>query len=152
VTNAELSPTDFSLSVHNAWAGMLSIINENARGHSALAAGPDTFAFGLLEALTILRTEPSVPVLLLFTDEPLPEIYQELVGNSDETMAMGIILRSALDKEGRSFFAEMLPGDGSESGLVGQAEAFLKCVVGGNEIEMCGQRINWRMRANVAAD
>ena len=38
-----LSPADFSLSVHNALLGLLSIAWKNSAGHSSIAAGPDSF-------------------------------------------------------------------------------------------------------------
>ena len=41
------SPADFSLGVHNALAGLLSIATRNSAGHTALAAGLDSFGHGL---------------------------------------------------------------------------------------------------------
>ena len=58
------SPAEFSMSVHNGLAGLLSIHLGNTRGHTALAAGLDTFGFGLMEAATRVVEEPSEPVLL----------------------------------------------------------------------------------------
>lgn len=72
------SPAEFSMSVHHAIAGLISIHTRNRQGHSAVAAGADTFAFGLLEALAVIATEPEVSVLLLYYDAPLPGAYAEL--------------------------------------------------------------------------
>src|SRR5262249_34348958 len=44
----ESSPAEFSLSVHNALVGLLSIATGNHAGHTAIAAGPDSFGFGLV--------------------------------------------------------------------------------------------------------
>jgi hypothetical protein len=65
------SPAEFSMSVHNALLGLLSIHFGNMRGHTALAAGLDTFGFGLMEAAGCLAEQPREPVLLIFGDEPL---------------------------------------------------------------------------------
>jgi hypothetical protein len=65
------SPADFGMSVHNALAGLLSIHFGNMRGHTAIAAGLDTFGFGLMEAAACLAEQPQDPVLLIFGDEPL---------------------------------------------------------------------------------
>src|SRR5690349_17921743 len=45
-----VSPADFSLSVHHALAGLLSIARGNRAGHGAVAAGRDSLWYGLLEA------------------------------------------------------------------------------------------------------
>ena len=70
-----LSPMAFSLSVHNATAGLLEQIRGDRTGHTALAAGRDTVAAGLSEAYASLATAPDRPVALVFGDWPLPDIY-----------------------------------------------------------------------------
>jgi hypothetical protein len=71
-----LSPTDFSMSVHHALAGVISIHTGNREGHTAVAAADDTFGFGFLEAASYVAAE-SEPALLLFCDDPLPAEYEE---------------------------------------------------------------------------
>ncbi len=70
-----LSPMTFSLSVHNAAAGLVEQIRGDRTGHTALAAGRDTLTAGLIEAYARLATAPDRPVALVFGDWPLPEIY-----------------------------------------------------------------------------
>lgn len=48
-----LSPTDFSLSVHNAIIGVYSIAKGNKLAHSGLASGPQSFEAGLFEAIAL---------------------------------------------------------------------------------------------------
>src|SRR5271168_3310513 len=62
------SPTDFTLSVHNALAGLLSIAWGNTAGHTAIAAGADSFGYGLMEALACLKAESGAPVMLVYFD------------------------------------------------------------------------------------
>jgi Beta-ketoacyl synthase, N-terminal domain len=69
------SPAEFSMVVHHALTGLLSIGAGNTRGHTALAAGLDSFGFGLMEAVSCLVERPHEPVLLLYGDEQLPGEY-----------------------------------------------------------------------------
>lgn len=46
-----LSPTDFSMSVHNAIAGIYSIASGNTEPYTTVAAGSRTFEMGLLETI-----------------------------------------------------------------------------------------------------
>ena len=66
-----VSPAEFSMSVHHGLAGLLSIHAGNKRGHVAVAAGADTFCFGLVEAALALADEPEIPVLLIYYDAEL---------------------------------------------------------------------------------
>ena len=70
----DISPTAFSLSVHNAIAGLFSIVFGNTSEVTVLAPGEDGIASAFLEALGILQ-EGAPDVLLVFYDEPLPEFY-----------------------------------------------------------------------------
>jgi hypothetical protein len=74
VSGDEISPTDFSLSVHNATAGILSISKENRSPATALAAGDDSFGWGLVEAYMTWKNNPNAKVLYMYCDDHLPEI------------------------------------------------------------------------------
>ena len=64
-----LSPTRFHHSVHNAAAGYWSIATHDTGPASAIAAGDETFAAGLLEAATQACAEDR-PVLLVAFETP----------------------------------------------------------------------------------
>jgi Beta-ketoacyl synthase, N-terminal domain len=68
---AEVSPTDFHNSVHNAATGYWSIGAHSSAPSTALCAYDSSFAAGLLEAACQIATE-SRPVLLLAVDLPYP--------------------------------------------------------------------------------
>ncbi len=149
-----VSPTDFSLSVHNMLAGVLSIAAENAQAHTAMAAGADTFVFGMMESLTLLASEQAQSVMLLFYDAPLPGEYANLESPWEgAAMAMATLLsrrKSGCEELGpSSFTAALLPGRlgsrGSEQGTIAQAEAFVRFLEN-PEIarESRGERIGWR--------
>jgi hypothetical protein len=69
----EVSPALFSMSVHNAVPGQWSILKGNRAPATALAAGAETFGWGLVEALGALEAAPDEPVLYVYADDQLPE-------------------------------------------------------------------------------
>lgn len=73
-----LSPTDFSLSVHNAIAANYSIITKNKHPHTAISGGKNTFIAGLLDAYLYVKSE-NKPVVFVYYDIPLPSIYDNIV-------------------------------------------------------------------------
>jgi hypothetical protein len=65
------SPTRFHNSVHNTPAAYASIATGNRRFSTAVAAGPDTAAMALLEAMGVLHAG-APEVLVALADEELP--------------------------------------------------------------------------------
>lgn len=70
------SPTSFSMNVQNAVAGVWSIARKDASPSTAITAGPETFGLGLLEALSLHTSDPTQPVLFVYSDEPLPDLFK----------------------------------------------------------------------------
>ena len=70
----ELSPTAFSLSVHNAIAGLFSIAFNNMREITVLAPGQEGIAPAFIEAIGLLH-EGADEVLLMLYDEPISDFY-----------------------------------------------------------------------------
>jgi hypothetical protein len=71
----ELSPTVFSQSVHNASAGLYTIISGSSAPVCALSSGASTFAAAWLEAEGFLAEHAEASVLLASYDEALPPEY-----------------------------------------------------------------------------
>ena len=88
----DISPTDFSLSVHNSALGLHSILNNNQLPASTVAAGSDTFGHGLLEAAVQLNKHPTKPVLLVCFDEPIPSPLSNLEDRSEEPYCVSLLL------------------------------------------------------------
>ena len=86
-----LSPTDFSMSVHNTVAGLTTIVGQRPLPASSLAAGVDSFHAGLLEACATLQAV-SGPVLLLYFEGVLPAFYQPWVRVPEPAHAIGMVL------------------------------------------------------------
>lgn len=74
VCNIPISPTSFSLSVHNATGGLFSIARHAHTNCLALAAGLSTVEHAVIEACGLLAdNEPAV--LLVAYDSPLPPLF-----------------------------------------------------------------------------
>jgi hypothetical protein len=144
----ETSPAEFSLSVHNALAGLLSIAWQNTGAHTAIAAGSDSFASGLLEAVSCLAEQPDERVLLVYFDEPLPGVYGEL-GDEDETaIAIALLLGPAHGNEGDLSIAIEPARDARTSQAASkQALDFLRFFLSGaSEGISTGTGKRWRWR------
>lgn len=94
VAGEGVSPAEFTLSVHHALVGLLSIARGNRRGHTAVAAGPESFCFGFLEAVSCLTETPDEMVLLIHYDEPLPEPFAGFARDTGPAMALVVALAS----------------------------------------------------------
>lgn len=71
------SPLDFSLSVHNALAGMLDLLRRERTGHTSIAAGRATLTAALTELWARLHCAPDRAALLLYTEPPVPEELED---------------------------------------------------------------------------
>jgi hypothetical protein len=123
----DLSPAEFSLSVHNALAGLLAIAWRNTAGHTTIAAGADTFESALIEAASCLMETPDVPVLLVYFDDRLPEPYGE-IGDSGETCVALAILLTAPHHDGNDIILEPPPHEkmAAAESASGQAMSFIR--------------------------
>lgn len=72
--DTDVSPTDFTMSVHNSAIGTLAIQAKLPLPASASAAGADTFASLLMEAYALLSTDYQ-SVLCVDFDGAIPEFY-----------------------------------------------------------------------------
>jgi hypothetical protein len=91
-----LSPTAFSLSVHNATAGLFSIHQGLTKNVTALSGGSEELVPVLLEALGQCNVqEPKV--LCVFCDEPPPAIYAEQVNQPALPYALAMIISRGED-------------------------------------------------------
>lgn len=152
VMREESSPAEFSLSVHNALAGLLSIATGNKAGHTAIAAGPDSFGFGLVEALGCLTERPDEPVLLVYFDEPLPTPYNELPDVRQEPgIALALLLEApAFAPDDLVVSAEPCLDTDTQPQAATQALDFLTFLLGNRVAhETRGGRMTWRWARDV---
>lgn len=87
---AILSPAGFSLSVHNAVPGVMDLVRKSRVGHTAIAAGPQSFSAGLAEAWGKLFANPTGKVALVFAEAALPDDLRR--DDKDERMGMALAM------------------------------------------------------------
>jgi len=87
-----LSPTDFSLSVHNAIIGVFSIATKNKNPHFALSGGELSFEAGLLEAYA-LQKEKGGRIGYIYYDQPLPVDYEGVLKNDCSETFFVLVLK-----------------------------------------------------------
>ena len=92
VARGDLSPTSFSQSVHNASAGLYTIIAGSQVPSTSLAAGAGTFAYGWIEAEAYLTQNPGKRALLVSYDEPLPNDYRPYSTQQQRAHALALLL------------------------------------------------------------
>lgn len=86
-----LSPTQFSLSVHNAVIGLWSILRGQTCEMTALAAAADGFEHGIVEAAGMLAE--GAPAVLLIVAEELPATaYTPWITDVPFSYALGLLL------------------------------------------------------------
>ncbi len=146
-----LSPADFSLCVHNALAGLLSIATQAQAGHTAIAAGPDSLAAGLLEAAALLADNPSRPVLLVYFDDDLPPPYATLQPEpAAGALALAVLLGPGEAGEGAIRFLASPQPSAPQAATAAPANAFLAFLAEGlphAEASGARMRVEWRRAA-----
>ena len=86
-----MSPTQFSLSVHNAVIGLWSILRGETSEMTALAAAGDGLEYGAFEAAALLA-EGAPAVLLVVTEEQPPHAYAQWIDDVPFPYAVGLLL------------------------------------------------------------
>lgn len=87
-----LSPSRFSLSVHNAIAGLCSLYSETRAPYVAVAPGEEGVSAALLEAAGVLAERPEGRVLVVWYEQPLPTEYQSYTQGPDHVLALAMRL------------------------------------------------------------
>jgi len=145
VSGGDVSPTDFSASVHSTALGLYSIFTGNKNPSSMVVAGDETFTSALLEACVYLQRFPKTPVLVVYFDEPLPAPLDAFEAPTQECFCLALLL-SAAENEGvqvsmkRKNVAVNQGFDGANLG-----EAFLKFFLSGvSSLEAASSKALWQ--------
>ncbi|WP_088332661.1 beta-ketoacyl synthase chain length factor [Lacimicrobium sp. SS2-24] len=142
-----LSPTTFSLSVHNAVSGLFSIFTGNKAASNTVSAGAHSFLMGLVEAVVRARLTRK-RVLLVYMDQALPEIYKPFDDESlrDHSLAM---LISAERHANQYCHLHLQPANGDGRRTMGSPEslAFARWWQGDvPQLQYTGPRYDWQVR------
>ena len=143
-----VSPAEFSLSVHHALAALLSIARRNGEGHIALAAGRDSFACGLLEAIATTATLPDSPVLVVYYDAPLPESYATFRDADEVPLAVALTV-TAPSAGAPAYEVALAPAEppNTQAAAGRQALDFLRFLIcGAQAARSPGERHVWQWR------
>lgn len=93
--NEVLSPTVFSLSVHNSVAGLFSIARGDRSAATAMAAGEDSLGLCILEGANMVA-EGTERVLITYADDLAPDPYRSQVTEpSSHPFAISLLLTAA---------------------------------------------------------
>ncbi|MBV9832958.1 MAG: beta-ketoacyl synthase chain length factor [Alphaproteobacteria bacterium] len=142
------SPTDFSLSIHHALIGLLSIDARNRTGHTALSAGRDSFGYSLVESAACLAERPDEPVLLIYGDEKLPAGYDTFREADDALLPLVVVLalRRPHDDAGALSLHMRARGQDEVQSPSG-AHDFLRFLLSGaSSAVSVGDRMRWEWR------
>ncbi|MEN9357667.1 MAG: hypothetical protein RL695_1838 [Pseudomonadota bacterium] len=94
----DLSPTVFGLSVLNAAAGIFSIARGDHGAVTAIAAGVESFGYGLLEAYVQSCQDHTVPVLFVYADAPAPSPLDAQSGDPRSPFALAMLIDAAMSE------------------------------------------------------
>jgi hypothetical protein len=138
-----LSPTLFSLSVHNAPAGLFSTFRADRAASTAVAAGAETLGQALVEACCQLAAEPDCPVMVVYGDAALPEEYREFGEPADlaqQVRALAVLLSAGAGRQTR-VLAEAAGAEGASGEA--QAEPFVRHLAQGTPQRWVGAGKRW---------
>ncbi|WP_223669722.1 beta-ketoacyl synthase chain length factor [Kangiella shandongensis] len=111
VTSQEISPKDFSLSVHNAALGLYSIFNKNKQPGTSIAANTNTFGYGLIESINFLKRFPEQKVLLTCFDLEVNQPFAQLQKVLNPSRSVSLLLSLPMqDKPSISFNFKKIEG------------------------------------------
>jgi len=92
--SSALSPTKFSQSVYNTASGLYSIKQNNLAPSTVVTSAKDTLAMAFVEAYSQSLVHQQT-VLLVYVDQPLPELHQPYADEPEETLAFACLLTAA---------------------------------------------------------
>jgi Beta-ketoacyl synthase, N-terminal domain len=121
-----LSPTAFSLSVHNSVIGLFSIARGDRSPNTSVAAGPDTLAAAFWEAASQLA-DGAERVLIVYVSEPVPETYRPFLGGDAPAFSFAAVLSS--DGAGAPRF-DLTAGEDTPSAQPSRERALIELMVG----------------------
>jgi len=149
ISKSDLSPADFTLSVHHALIGLLSIVQKNHKGHTAIASGSESFCFGLLEAAACLHENPNESVVLIHFDDLLQDSFAEFNNPNEQPIALALALTGVGGNE--EFQIDIEPNSSSVPSAL-HAQDFLKFVSSdARECLSVGENQKWRWTRNAVA-
>lgn len=104
--NDDVSPAKFSLSVHNAIAGLLSVTHKNTQSYQAMDSLSGLIETAIVEAKGLLLNHEKVGIV--YYDETLPAEFASAGDNVPDTHVFAITLCREQDNE-QTYHLEKIP-------------------------------------------
>jgi len=142
-----VSPNSFSLSVHNSVSGLYGIATGNRAASTALSAGRDTLAIGVIEALGQLRAGAQ-RVLLVDADACVPAFYRPWVAAGPPAFALDLVLREPTPGESAWQLSRLAVGDADTTQAPGECAVELLHLLAGHQsrLQLAGEQHGWLWR------
>lgn len=88
----DVSPTQFSQSVHNSNAGLYTIFSKRKIPVNAISAGDNSFLMGLINALVNLK-RTNKTILYTFCDAKIPDVYAQNIKEQTNYHSIAMIIK-----------------------------------------------------------
>ncbi|WP_101759777.1 beta-ketoacyl synthase chain length factor [Oceanicoccus sp. KOV_DT_Chl] len=150
LTTSELiSPTAFSMSVHNTASGLYSIANNDRSITTAVAGGVDGFESAFMECAAIIASGQSDKVMLVIADEPLPASLANFEDGNPVHYAAAFVLGKS--DGGMSISLSMDAEDPGVKADFPHALEFIRFILSGCQ-QQCleGARFGWQWRRDAS--
>lgn len=92
-SNEPASPAAFSMSVHNTSASLFAIEMKDTSQANAISGGEATLETAFIEAWCLLNDDTASSVLLVYHDEPLPNLYENQKTTVANSVAFAMLLQ-----------------------------------------------------------
>jgi len=144
------SPLAFSLSVHNALAGMLDLARRERTGHTSIAAGRDSFAMALIEASARLAADHERAVLLLYVEEPVPrELHSHTDRGQGGTVVAALLEPASSTARPLAVLRRAPPAGTDAEESETEARALLAVLAGGGTLRLASRAgFEWVVEAS----
>lgn len=134
-----LSPTLFSLSVHNSAAGLFSIARGDRSAATSLAAGPDTLGLALLEGANQVA-DGAGSVLVCYSDDALAAPYSRYAEDGGTPFSVSLLLT---DPEEAALQCRLVREDAAPAEA--PAQALMRFLLDGTPDSVLGVDQAWRI-------
>lgn len=138
-----ISPTGFSMAVHNTGSGLYSIANKDTSISTAIAGGIDSFQSAFIDCAAALATGKHEKVMLVMADQPLPSPLQPFADEQDVHYAAAFLFSSATS--GTPITLNMTePDTTTDSPQLPHTLAFLRFLHSDKpQLQLAGDRLGW---------
>lgn len=142
-----LSPTDFSLSVHNSTVGLYSIARGDRAPATAMAAGADSLGMGMIEGANMIAAGAE-RVLVCYADDVVPEAYRPhiAVEPARTPFSVSLLLTAAY---GTPLRCRLTRHQGAATEA--PENALMRFLMDGAETSVLGVHQTWRLERSLHA-